>query len=71
LEANEKALKTQLKLEVCILDIDLRIKDSIGLEHADCDECLKALDDLINLPITPLVLKKHPEIVDTCRRLQR
>uniref|UniRef100_A0A8D9BI23 Hepatoma-derived growth factor n=1 Tax=Cacopsylla melanoneura TaxID=428564 RepID=A0A8D9BI23_9HEMI len=71
LEANEKALKTQLKLEVCILDIDLRIKDSIGLEHSDCDECLKALDDLINIPITPLMLKKHPEIVDTCRRLQR
>jgi len=60
-----------LKTEAHVLDIDVRIKNSLSLKQADPEACLKHLDDLMAVGIQPLMLKKHPEIVDTIKKLRK
>ena len=34
-------------------------------------KCLELLDELYQMPITPLMLKKQPDIVTTIRKLRK
>lgn len=60
-----------LRMEHQLLTSDAQIKSNLGLEKANADKCLVAMDDMLNLPIDPLMLKKHSHIVETIRRLRR
>ncbi|XP_012264964.2 PC4 and SFRS1-interacting protein isoform X2 [Athalia rosae] len=60
-----------LRIESQLLQLDAQIKSNLGLDRADTDKCLHAMDDMLALPIDPLMLKKHPQIVETVRRLRR
>lgn len=60
-----------LRIEAQLLQLDAQIKSNLGLERADPDKCLQAMDDMLSLPIDPLMLKKHPHIVETVKRLRR
>lgn len=58
-----------LRIEAQLLQLDAQIKSSLGLDRADADKCLQAMDDILALSIDPLMLKKHPHIVETVKRV--
>ncbi|XP_020292587.1 PC4 and SFRS1-interacting protein isoform X2 [Pseudomyrmex gracilis] len=60
-----------LRIEAQLLQLDAQIKSSLGLDRADTDRCLEAMDNILALSIDPLMLKKHPHIVETVKRLRR
>lgn len=60
-----------LKIEAQLLDVDVKIKNSVNLKQADPEACLKHLDELLAIKISPLMLKKHPEVVDTVKKLRK
>lgn len=58
-----------LRMEHQLLTLDAQIKSNLGLDSADVDECMQAMDEILNLPIDPLMLKKHSHIVETVRQV--
>lgn len=60
-----------LRIEAQLLELDAQIKSNLGLDKANADECLQAMDVMFNLTTDPLMLKKHPQIVETIKRLRR
>uniref|UniRef100_A0A1B6M7W3 PWWP domain-containing protein n=1 Tax=Graphocephala atropunctata TaxID=36148 RepID=A0A1B6M7W3_9HEMI len=60
-----------LKVEAQLLDIDVRIKGSLSLKHAEPETCLKCIDEFLGLKLSPLMFKKHPELVDTVKKLRK
>ncbi|RLU25645.1 hypothetical protein DMN91_001802, partial [Ooceraea biroi] len=60
-----------LRTEAQLLQLDAQIKSNLGLDRANTDKCLQAMDDILALSIDPLMLKKHPHIVETVKRLRR
>lgn len=60
-----------LHVEGRLLQLDLKIRSSLGLNKAEPEECLNCMDEFSNLPITALMLKKNPEVVETFKRLRR
>lgn len=60
-----------LRIEAQLLQLDAQIKSNLGLDRANTDKCLQAMDDILALSIDPLMLKKHPHIVETVKRLRR
>lgn len=60
-----------LRIEAQLLQLDAQIKSNLGLDRANTDKCLEAMDEILALPIDPLMLKKHPHIVETVKRLRR
>jgi len=60
-----------LHIEAHLLDIDVRIKSSLSLKQADADACLASLDELIAIKVHPLMVKKHPELIDTVKKLRK
>lgn len=60
-----------LKIEIQLLDADCRIKTSLSLNNANCDECLRAMDEILELKLNALMLKKHPEVFDTVKKLRK
>ncbi|XP_015178376.1 PREDICTED: PC4 and SFRS1-interacting protein [Polistes dominula] len=60
-----------LRIEAQLLQLDAQIKSNLGLDRANTDKCLEAMDDILGLSIDPLMLKKHPHIVETVKRLRR
>ena len=51
------------------MELDTLIKCRLGLTKAEPDDCLAHLDEMSSLTIYPLMLKKHPRIVDTIKRV--
>ncbi|KAL2712572.1 PC4 and SFRS1-interacting protein isoform X3 [Vespula squamosa] len=60
-----------LRIEAQLLQLDAQIKSNLGLDRANTDKCLEAMDEILSLSIDPLMLKKHPHIVETVKRLRR
>lgn len=58
-----------LRTEAQLLQLDAQIKSNLGLDRANTDKCLQAMDDILALSIDPLMLKKHPHIVETVKRV--
>lgn len=56
-----------LKIEQRLVDLDIAVKTSLHLERPAPDECISALDELNELALAPLMLKKQPDIVTTIR----
>merc|ERR1712176_316026 len=45
--------------------------EALHMERPAPDRCIEALDDLNELAVAPLMLKKQPDIVTTIRRLRK
>lgn len=60
-----------LKIEQRVIDLDHAIKVAVHYEHPDMPKCLELLDELYQLPVTTLMLKKQPDIVTTIRKLRK
>ncbi|KAK6620556.1 hypothetical protein RUM43_010848 [Polyplax serrata] len=60
-----------LKLETRLVDIDVLIKTSLQKIKVDVDKALSLMDELITMPLDPLMLKKHPQVVDTTKKLRQ
>lgn len=60
-----------LKIESCLVELDALIKTSLALDKADPQKALKHLNAMHELTIDPLMLKKHPHVVDMVKRLRR
>ncbi|KAJ8688319.1 hypothetical protein QAD02_024114 [Eretmocerus hayati] len=72
----ENAAETQqkmktLRVEQQLILLDTQIRSSLGLENANTEDCLEAMDQVFELPLTALMLKKHSSIVETTKRLRR
>ena len=82
-EAQKKELKKEtelarkrgklrwLKQEAHLLELDAQIRSSLSLAKADTRRCLQLMEDMLAVNIDPLMLKKHPNIVETVKKLQR
>lgn len=68
---DKKEKLAYLKAETQLLDLDVRIKTSLGLKHANPEACLHTLDELLELKLNPLMLKKHPEVVETIKKMRK
>ncbi|KAK9506856.1 hypothetical protein O3M35_008715 [Rhynocoris fuscipes] len=60
-----------LHTESQLLEIDINIKSALNLQKAHPEKCLVLLDKLSELKITPLMLKKHPDLVHTIKKMRK
>jgi len=60
-----------LKVEQKLVDLDIAVKTALHLERPAPDRCISALEELSELEVAPLMLKKQPDIVTTIRRLRK
>lgn len=60
-----------MKVECKLLEIDSKIKNCLNLEKADPEEAISLLDDMLDLEVTSVMLKKHAHVVDMVRRLRK
>lgn len=58
-------------MESTLVELDAMIKTSLGLDKADPGKALNYLEQMMQLQIHPLMLKKHPHVVDMIKRLHR
>ena len=58
-------------MEQKLIDLDLAIKQSLHFENPVMSKCLEALGELNALAVTPLMLKKQPDIVETIRKVRK
>jgi hypothetical protein len=58
-----------LKLEARLVELDALVKSNLSLTKADPDCCLAHLDEISTLTIDPLMLKKHPQVVETIKKV--
>lgn len=56
-------------MESRLVQLDALVKCSLGLTKADPDSCLTQLDEISTLTIDPLMLKKHPQVVETIKKV--
>ena len=70
--AEKKKTKIRwLRTEGRLVELDYRIKESLSVNRPNCDAAVTALDELAALNIAPLMLKKHPFVVETIMKLKR
>nr|CAD7409324.1 unnamed protein product [Timema poppensis] len=60
-----------MNTESRLMELDALIKSKLSLIKADPEKCLCYLTELGDLDVQPLMLKKHPYIVDTIKKLRR
>jgi len=60
-----------LKVEQRLVDIDIDIKTALHYKRPDMKKCLEHLDELLTMPVAPLMFKKQPDIVTTIRKLRK
>merc|ERR1711936_1234592 len=60
-----------LMVEQKITDLDIALKMALHHEKPDLKRCITISEEVQKLAIVPLMLKKHPEIVATIRRMRK
>jgi len=60
-----------LKVEQQMVDLHLAIRTSLSASNPQIPRCVAHLTALLSLPLTPLMVKKQPEVVETLRRLRK
>ena len=60
-----------LKMEGRMVELDCKIKDSLSVTRPNCSAAIVALDELNTLSLAPLMLLKHPYVVQTIMKLKR
>lgn len=60
-----------LKLERELVELNLDIKSCVGLAKADPEKCVELMEQYQKLKVTPTMLKKNPNCVETMKRLRK
>lgn len=60
-----------LKIESNLLQYDSKIKAALTLDKANPREALEYMELMLKLDVSPLMLKKHPHVMDMARRLRK
>lgn len=60
-----------LKLERELVELNLEIKSCVGLAKADPERCVELMEQYQQLKVTPTMLKKNPNCVETMKRLRK
>ncbi|XP_058058498.1 hepatoma-derived growth factor-related protein 2-like [Anopheles bellator] len=60
-----------LKLEREIVQLNMEVKASVKLARADAERCVRLLEQYQKLEVTPIILLKHPNCVETMKRLRK
>lgn len=60
-----------LKLERQLVELNWEIKSCVGLAHADPERCVELMEQYQKLKVTPTMLKKNPNCVETMKRLRK
>ena len=63
--------KLNLMKQTQLLDLDTRLKTSLSLNKADPDKCLNLLDSFLEIDINATMLKEHPEVVQTIKKMRK
>jgi len=53
-----------------LLEEEIALKMSCHYTNPELERCLKLADQIKEMAITPLMLKKHPDIVATVRKMR-
>ena len=59
----------KLRVEGEVIEIIGDVINCLSAGAADCDRAIELLDRLKNHELSPLILKKHPEIVATVQKV--
>lgn len=68
---NKKSKLQWLKIESNLLQYDSKIKAALALDKANPREALEYMELTLKLDVDPLMLKKHPHVMDMVRRLRK
>lgn len=69
---HDNLMRTEIiKTETLLLELDLQIRSALNIKNADTKKCLTYLDQLSQLKLTALMLKKHPDVVHTIKKVRR
>uniref|UniRef100_A0A182QDH3 PWWP domain-containing protein n=1 Tax=Anopheles farauti TaxID=69004 RepID=A0A182QDH3_9DIPT len=60
-----------LKLERELVELNMEIKSSVKLNSADPERCVQLMEQYEKLAVTPTILKKNPNCVETMKRLRK
>lgn len=60
-----------LKVESNLLQYDSKIKAALALDKANPREALDYMELMLKLQVDPLMLKKHPHVMDMVKRLRK
>lgn len=60
-----------LKLERELVELNWEIRSCVGLAHADPERCVVLMEQYQKLKVTPTMLKKNPNCVETMKRLRK
>lgn len=60
-----------LKLERELVELNWEIKSCVGLACADPERCVDLMEQYQKLKVTPTMLKKNPNCVETMKRLRK
>lgn len=75
LNEESKKIKTNIdsdvEIESNMLELDHMIKSTAGLNGANPDKCILHLNEFKQLNLNQIILKKHPNCVETIKRLRR
>lgn len=64
-------LTLQGRTECRLLELDLGIRNALNIRDPDPDKCIELLNELHNLNLSALMLKKHPDPVSTIKKVRR
>lgn len=71
-EVEEKKSRIQFfQIEMKLSDLTSKIRSCLGWEKADTEQCIKLLDELVELEIQPLMLLKNAALVETIKRMRQ
>jgi len=67
---NDRKEKVEwLKTEANLAQADLDLRACLSLHYPKLDKCLQILRSIQNLPVTPLMLKKQPQVVQSLQKI--
>ncbi|GLH14662.1 Putative oxidoreductase GLYR1 homolog [Gryllus bimaculatus] len=70
-ERIKRAKLTWFRIEASMLETESKLRNCLGIDKANSTEGVNLLNHLSKLRIEPLMLKKHPNVVYTIRKLRR
>ncbi|CAI9736128.1 lens epithelium-derived growth factor-like [Octopus vulgaris] len=60
-----------LQTESTLIQMDNEIKKSLQIDKTDVDKCIAIMEDLEALPVTQIMLKKNPDIMNTIKKIRK
>ncbi|KAH9493036.1 hypothetical protein Btru_022582 [Bulinus truncatus] len=74
LEQKKREKKEQISFSLAentLIQMDTEIKKALKIDSLDIDKCVAILEDLSNIPVNPLLLRKYPAIMSTIKKCRK